>query len=134
MALGLRFEWDREKAAANAVKHGVSFVEAITAFGDPLSLTIADPDHSDDEVRYVLIGRTHSNRLVVVAHTEREDLRPEYDFSGGVRGKYAKRFAEGSNVVVLEPDVAERFPNSEAVNRALRKLISDVATTVKRGE
>jgi hypothetical protein len=59
LALGLRFEWDREKAAANAVKHGVSLVEAITAFGDPLSLTIADPDHSEAEARYVLIGRTH---------------------------------------------------------------------------
>jgi uncharacterized DUF497 family protein len=70
---GLRFEWDREKAAANAVKHGVSFVEAITAFGDPLSLTIADPDHSEGEARYILIGRSHRNRLVVVAHTEREE-------------------------------------------------------------
>lgn len=67
----MRFEWDRDKATANAVKHGVSFVEAITAFGDPLSLTIADPDHSQAEERYVLIGRTHRNRLVVVAHTER---------------------------------------------------------------
>jgi hypothetical protein len=63
-----------------------------------------------------------------------DELRPEYDFSGGVRGKYAKRFAEGSNVVVLEPDVAERFPNSEAVNRALRKLISEMATPVKKDE
>lgn len=71
MSLGLRFEWDREKAAANVAKHGVSFVEAITAFGDPLSLTIADPDHSNVEARYVVIGRTHRNRLVVVAHTER---------------------------------------------------------------
>jgi hypothetical protein len=63
-----------------------------------------------------------------------DDLRPEYDFSGGVRGKYAKRFAEGSNVVVLEPDVAERFPNSEAVNQALRKLISEMAAPAKKGE
>jgi hypothetical protein len=63
-----------------------------------------------------------------------DDLRPEYDFSGGVRGKYAKRFAEGSNVVVLEPDVAEKFPNSEAVNRALRGLISEMATPVKKDE
>jgi uncharacterized DUF497 family protein len=66
----LRFEWDREKASANAVKHGISFVEAITAFGDPLSLTISDPDRSEDEARYILIGRSHRNRLVVVAHTE----------------------------------------------------------------
>jgi hypothetical protein len=46
----------------------------------------------------------------------------EYDFSSGVRGKYAKRYAEGSNVVVLDPDVAEVFPNSESVNHALRAL------------
>ena len=53
---------------------------------------------------------------------ESEEMLPEYDFSGGVRGKYAKRFHQASNVVVLEPDVAERFPNSEAVNQALRTL------------
>ena len=54
--------------------------------------------------------------------SETGDMLPEYDFSGGVRGKYAKRYHQGSNVVVLEPDVAERFPNSEAVNQALRSL------------
>jgi hypothetical protein len=48
------------------------------------------------------------------------DILPEYDFQGGVRGKYAKRFAEGSNVVLLAPDVAKLFPDSESVNRALR--------------
>ncbi len=51
-----------------------------------------------------------------------EEMLPEYDFSESVRGKYAKRFHQASNVVVLEPDVAERFPNSEAVNQALRVL------------
>jgi len=50
-------------------------------------------------------------------------MREEYDFSQGVRGKYARRFAEGSNVVVLEPDVAARFPGSKAVNEALRELV-----------
>jgi hypothetical protein len=53
---------------------------------------------------------------------EEDDLLPEYDFRQGVRGKYAKRFAEGSNVVVLEPDVAAKFPDSRAVNDALRRL------------
>jgi len=56
------------------------------------------------------------------AEDKRNDMLPEYDFSEGVRGKYAKRFHQASNVVVLEPDVAERFPNSEAVNQALRSL------------
>jgi hypothetical protein len=51
-----------------------------------------------------------------------DDLRPEYDFSGGVRGKYADRFAEGTNVIVLDPDVAKSFKTSKEVNDALRRL------------
>lgn len=54
--------------------------------------------------------------------SEPDEMRPEYDFRGGVRGKYARRFAQGTNVVVLDPDVAAAFPDSAAVNRALRKL------------
>jgi hypothetical protein len=50
------------------------------------------------------------------------EMRAEYDFRGGVRGKYAGRFARGTNIVILEPDVAERFPDSKAVNDALRAL------------
>ena len=50
------------------------------------------------------------------------DLAPEYDFSGGIRGKHARRYTQGSNVVVLEPDVAKLFPNQETVNRSLRAL------------
>ncbi len=56
------------------------------------------------------------------SEADTEGMRPEYDFSGGVRGKYAKRFHQASNIVALDPDVAERFPNSEAVNQALRAL------------
>lgn len=56
--------------------------------------------------------------------SEKDAIRAKYDFRGGVRGKYAKRYHQGSNIVVLEPDVAERFPNSEAVNQALRTLVS----------
>lgn len=54
---------------------------------------------------------------------EDPDMLPEYDFRGGVVGKYAERYAAGSNVAVLEPDVARAFPTSEAVNRALRSLM-----------
>jgi hypothetical protein len=54
---------------------------------------------------------------------QRDEMRDHYDFSGGVRGKYAARFAEGSNVIVLAPDVAEIFPDSVAVNEALRTLV-----------
>jgi len=68
------FEWDPEKALTNAAKHGVTFEEAVTAFGDPLSLTIFDPDHSDDEDRFVLLGYTLQGRLVVVIHTDRDGV------------------------------------------------------------
>ncbi len=56
------------------------------------------------------------------------DMLEEYDFTGGVRGKYAKRYAEGTNVVVIDPDVAEYFPDHESVNEALR----DLAAIIKR--
>jgi hypothetical protein len=52
------------------------------------------------------------------------EMRPEYDFSGGVRGKYYERARKASNVVVLDPDIAEHFRDSESVNQALRMLIS----------
>ena len=57
-----------------------------------------------------------------------KEMRSEYDFRDGVRGKYATRYAEGSNVVVLEPDVAERYKTSEEVNRALRELANKEAS------
>jgi hypothetical protein len=60
------------------------------------------------------------------------DMRAEYDFSNGVRGKYARRYARGTNVVVLEPDVAKAFPNSEHVNTALRALASILRLQAKR--
>ncbi len=57
---------------------------------------------------------------------EQDDLLPEYDFSGAVRGKYYERYRQGTNVVLLEPDVAQAFKDSESVNRALRLLL-DIA-------
>lgn len=69
----MEFEWDVAKAATNEQRHGVSFDEAATAFGDPLSITIPDPDHSDDEDRFVLLGETYRGRLVVAVHTERSE-------------------------------------------------------------
>ena len=71
--MSLEFEWDPRKAHRNLTIHGVSFDEASTAFQDPLSQTIADPLHSEDEKRFVLLGRSHRNRLLVVVHTERGD-------------------------------------------------------------
>ncbi|MBE3095818.1 MAG: BrnT family toxin [Planctomycetes bacterium] len=69
--MGLTFEWNTHEARGNRAKHGVSFDEAATAFRDPLSITIGDPLHSEDEKRFVLIGYSFRNRLMVVVHTER---------------------------------------------------------------
>lgn len=65
------FEWDPAKAEDNERKHGVSFHEGATVFGDPLAITFADPDHSDDEERYLTFGSSRRDRLIVVAHTDR---------------------------------------------------------------
>jgi uncharacterized DUF497 family protein len=67
----VQFEWDPEKAAANLRKHKVSFNEAATVLGDTLGITITDPDHSDDEDRYITIGVSSRRRLLIVSHTER---------------------------------------------------------------
>jgi uncharacterized DUF497 family protein len=69
----MRFEWDLAKAKSNLSKHGVSFEEAATIFGDPLSLTIADPGHSEEENRFVTIGVSSKLRTIVVVHTDRGD-------------------------------------------------------------
>ena len=146
--MGLTFTWDPDKAASNLAKHHVSFEEASTIFGNPLSIAILDPDRSDQEERSVLIEESHRGRLLVVSHTESGDniriisaraatkanvrtmskphrsneMRSEYDFSQGVHGKYAARYAQGTNVVVLDPDVAKEFKTSAEVNEALRQV------------
>jgi hypothetical protein len=70
----MRFEWDRAKAEANRRKHRISFDEAASIFFDSLSVTIADPDHSLSERRFLTIGSSSKGRLLVVAHTERGDV------------------------------------------------------------
>jgi hypothetical protein len=69
----LTFEWDAHKAGSNLAKHGVSFEEAATVFGDPVSITIPDPAHSQTETRFIILGRSHQGKLLVVIHTERGD-------------------------------------------------------------
>jgi uncharacterized DUF497 family protein len=64
------FKWDENKAASNRAKHGVSFEEAATVFGDPLSDTFDDPDHSAEERRFIIIGTSEQGRMLVVAHTD----------------------------------------------------------------
>jgi uncharacterized DUF497 family protein len=153
----LTFEWDPRKARSNLAKHGVGFEAASTVFGDPLSLTIPDPDHSRTEERHVTMGPAFTgncslsftrSETIISASLARDvpadenagvmkkasnksadkQMRKEYDFSQGVRGKYARRYAQGTNVVVLEPDVAKVFPNSKVVNVSLRKIIRDQAS------
>ncbi len=63
------FEWDDVKAETNASKHGVEFMEAMTVFVDPLAMTRYDDGHSEDEERWVSLGRTRNDRLLLVVHT-----------------------------------------------------------------
>ena len=69
----MKFEWDQNKAASNLSNHGISFDEAKTVFNDPLYVDFFDPDHSYNEHRYIIIGQSVNNRLLLVAYTERED-------------------------------------------------------------
>jgi uncharacterized DUF497 family protein len=66
----VRFDWDKRKAASNLAKHKVSFEEAATVFGDPLSDTFDDPDHSADEERFLIIGHSEKGKLLFVSHTD----------------------------------------------------------------
>jgi uncharacterized DUF497 family protein len=68
----LRFDWDPRKARANRAKHGVTFEEALTVFADEAALLIPDPDHSEDEERFVLLGMSALPRVLVVVHCDRE--------------------------------------------------------------
>ncbi|MCY3722539.1 MAG: BrnT family toxin [Candidatus Poribacteria bacterium] len=70
----MEFEWDKNKAASNLSKHGVSFDEARTAFDDPLYIDFYDPDHSYDEHKYIIIGQSRQNNLLVIAYTERGNV------------------------------------------------------------
>lgn len=70
----VQFEWDPKKAKRNVKKHGVSFEEGVTVFYDPLSATFDDPDHSLGELRYITIGLSSRDRLLVVAHAERGEI------------------------------------------------------------
>jgi uncharacterized DUF497 family protein len=142
---GLAFEWDGKKEMANRRKHYVGFAEASTVFGDPLSITIPDPNHAAGEERFVIIGKSSERKLLVVVHTMKDAtmkerrskraapaMRAEYDFSGGVRGKYADRYRVGVNVILLEPEVAAAFPDSKSVNDALRALLKIAGRTSHR--
>lgn len=69
----IQFEWDPAKAKLNLRKHGVAFKEAASTFKDPLGITVYDPDHSEEEDRFITFGRSASGRLLMVAHADRGD-------------------------------------------------------------
>ena len=73
--MGLRFDWDPDKARRNQRKHGVTFAEAVAIFFDDHGILIHDPDHSNEEDRFILIGMSAQLRVLVVNHTYREDDR-----------------------------------------------------------
>ena len=70
----MRFSWNQKKAASNLNKHGISFEEAATVFGDPLSDTFPNLDHSLEEQRFIIIGASESGKILVVAHTDDGEL------------------------------------------------------------
>ena len=67
------FEWDSEKAKENEAKHGVTFLEASEVFGDDYSSKVPDPDHSENEDRYLIFGVSRNGKYLVVSYTEREE-------------------------------------------------------------
>ena len=72
----MNFEWDPDKAARNRRKHRVSFHEAATVFGDPLAVTYHDPDHSVSEERFITVGMSRADRVLIVTHSDRgENIR-----------------------------------------------------------
>ena len=90
----MRFEWDPAKAAANLLKHGVSFDEASTVFGDSLSVSGRDLEQSEVETRYVTIGLSSEGRILVVCHTDRRNVIRIFSARSAVR-KEKKIYEEG---------------------------------------
>ncbi len=151
------YTWDDKKADINWKKHQVTFEEAASVFNDALAATLPDSEHSIGEQRFLTIGFSCLQRVLMVAHTVhdqrpskrenimndtinedddelQDDLKPEYDLDnmpGAVRGKYAERCAQGTNLVLLDPDVAEVFHDTKAVNDVLRQLIQLAQSQVK---
>jgi uncharacterized DUF497 family protein len=87
-----QFEWDPVKARLNLAKHEISFEEASTVFDDPLFITFLDKEHSTDEERYITLGLSKSNTLLLIAHTDRETTIRI--ISAGKATKNERRFYE----------------------------------------
>jgi len=112
----VRFAWNGLEAAGNLRKHGVSFDEAASVFFYPLSAT---------GVTRIIRSKRDRDCMKKPKKLAADELRPEYKrsvFKALVRGKYVGRLQASSNVVVLDPELADLFPNAAAVNAALRSL------------
>lgn len=146
----MEFEWAPDKERSNVGKHGQDFAEAMTVFNDPFELTVPDPDHSIGDGRFVSVGESEAGRLLVVSCTERtrggiriicagrrherndgsmngkpegDALRPEYDFSGGVRGKHYRAYRRGTTIVPSETGAeTARGTNEDALREALHTI------------
>ena len=93
--MGLTFEWDAKKADQNRKKHGVTFEEASTVFGDALSTTVPDPEHSRGERRYVTLGLSLEGRLVVVCHLDGDGGRIRIISARRATRKESRAYQEG---------------------------------------
>ena len=94
--MALEFEWNPRKEAANFAKHGVSFEEAATVFGDPLGRIVRDPRHSEEEERFVLLGLSSNQRLLAVMFTDRQEAIRIISARRVTRSEQ-KNYAEGPN-------------------------------------
>ena len=91
----IKFIWDKDKAEANSRKHGVSFIEAKTVFYDPSARMIFDPDHSEEEDRFILLGCSSHLRILVVIHCYREEDAVIRIISARKANRYEQRQYEG---------------------------------------
>lgn len=125
----MEFEWDPEKTTANAKKHGVETSNGFSVLGCRPRAGFwlwRTPSAWVGRASSALVKRVLKNENTMHREVRPEDsdeMRPEYDFSQGVRGKHYQAYRAGTNVVLLEPDIAAVFPDSASVNEALRLLV-----------
>ena len=146
--ISLRFEWEPRKASANLKKHGVSFEEAKSVFYDESAKLISDPDHSEDEERFILLGLSHSIRVIWFAIVievkamlfvlfrlvrlrpksqkliKGEDMRKEYDFSKARKNPYASMLKKPITIRLDEDSVSYFKTISEEVGIPYQSLIN----------
>jgi hypothetical protein len=113
------FSWDSRKVAGNRRKHGVRFQEAATN----CESSVLDSRPGENGRTMKMADKPRAAKRRAGGRRTQDTLRPEYDFHSGVRGKYAKSVGAGTNLVLLDADVAAEFKSARAVNRALREYL-----------